>query len=51
LNTIYSKFLEFTFGIMLLDLLPSIQFCATFFILPMNFDIPNIDIDAPGMNT
>ena len=50
LNAIYSKFLEFTFGLLLFDLLPTIQFCATFFILPVNFDIPNIELEAPGMN-
>lgn len=50
LNPIYSKFLEYTFGLLLFDLLPTIQYCATFFVLPINFDIPNIELETPGMN-
>lgn len=34
--------MEFSFGFMLFDLLPTVQYCATFFILPMIFDAPQI---------
>lgn len=42
-NDLFSNFLQTSFGIVLIDLLPTIQYCATYFILSMNFDPPVAD--------
>lgn len=34
--------MEFSFGIMLFDLLPTIQYCATYFILPFVYNPPDL---------
>jgi hypothetical protein len=39
-NDIFADFLEYSFGFNLIDLLPTIQYLCTFFILPLNFDLP-----------
>lgn len=39
-NDLFSHFLQTSFGIVLIDLLPTIQYCATFFILNLTFDPP-----------
>jgi hypothetical protein len=52
-NDLYRNFCEFSFGFMLLDLLPTVQYCATYFILPINFEAPLIKQsleEARGMN-
>jgi len=41
INAFFSKFLStFNFGFELLDLLPTIQYVSTYFILPKSYDIP-----------
>jgi hypothetical protein len=42
-NDLFSNFLETTFNLPLIDLLPTIQYCATYFILPLSFEKPNTD--------
>ena len=37
LNELFDEFLQFSFAIALKDLLPTIQYCATYFILPLSF--------------
>jgi len=39
-NAYFGRFLQISFGYQLIDLLPTIQFAASFFILPMNHDPP-----------
>ena len=39
-NDLFSNFLQTSFGIVLIDLLPTIQYCATYLILSTNFDPP-----------
>lgn len=41
-NDLFMNFLQTSFNIMLIDLLPTVQYCATYFILHMNFDDPII---------
>lgn len=40
-NEFYSKFLKDSFDQELNELLPMIQYCATFVILPLKFDLPD----------
>ena len=40
LNETFNKFLNFSFNIFLCDLHPTIQYCASFFILPLTFELP-----------
>lgn len=42
-NDLFGSFLEFAFGIMLFDLLPTVQYCATYFILPFVYNPPEIN--------
>ena len=42
LNGLFGEFLHFSFGFELRDLLPSLQYAATFFRLPLNFDLPPV---------
>ena len=39
-NDFFAKFLEFTFGLQLEDLLASVQYIAPFFKLPLDFELP-----------
>lgn len=39
-NDLFNSFLNFTFGFPLIDLLPTVQYCATYFLLPPNVDKP-----------
>lgn len=39
-NDLFMNFLQTSFNIMLIDLLPTVQYCATYFILPLNYDDP-----------
>jgi hypothetical protein len=39
-NDLFMNFLQTSFNIMLIDLLPTVQYCATYFILPFNYDDP-----------
>jgi hypothetical protein len=39
-NDLFMNFLQTSFSIMLIDLLPTVQYCATYFILPFNYDDP-----------
>lgn len=39
-NDLFSHFLQYTFGFPLVDILPVVQYCATYFILPPNADKP-----------
>lgn len=41
-NDLFMSFLQTSFNIMLIDLLPTVQYCATYFILHMNYDDPII---------
>lgn len=41
-NGLFDQFLTFTFGFNLMDLLPTIQYCASYFSLPANVDSPAI---------
>ena len=41
LNHIFKEFLKYSFGYQLEELLPSIQYVANFFSLPISYDIPN----------
>lgn len=41
-NDFFARFLKDSFNQELLDLLPMIQYCATFVILPLNFDLPEL---------
>ena len=48
-NTLFNDFLNKSFGYALVDLLPTIQYCATFFKLKMNYDLPqaaNMNLDS-----
>lgn len=36
-NDLYRSFVDFTFAFTPFDLLPTVQYCATYFILTMNF--------------
>jgi|JI6StandDraft_1071083.scaffolds.fasta_scaffold23828_2 hypothetical protein len=36
-NDLYRNFVEFSFAFMLFDLLPTVQYCASFFVLPMSY--------------
>jgi hypothetical protein len=36
----FDNFLKFTFGFEILDLLPTIQYCASYFSLPPNVEMP-----------
>ena len=40
LNDMFSEFLQYSFGFSLADLLPTIQYCSTYFILPLSFELP-----------
>lgn len=37
-NDLFITFLQESFNLTLIDLLPTVQYTATYFILPMNFD-------------
>lgn len=39
-NDLFRSFVEFAFGILLFDLLPTVQYCATYFILPFVYNPP-----------
>ena len=39
-NDLFGHFLHFTFNIPLIDILPVVQYCATYFLLPPNVDKP-----------
>ena len=39
-NNFYSQFLKHSFGFVLQDLLPTVQYCSTFFLLPLSFELP-----------
>ena len=39
-NSFYWKFLKQSFGFSLQDLLPTVQYCATFLFLPLDFNLP-----------
>jgi hypothetical protein len=39
-NDLFMNFLQTSFNIVLIDLLPTVQYCATYFILPFNYDDP-----------
>ena len=39
-NDFYYSFMEFSFGLTPIEILPSVQYCATFFILPFDFKYP-----------
>lgn len=41
LNEVFNEFLFFTFGFVLQDLLPTIQYCAGYFLLPPNAEMPS----------
>ena len=41
LTHIFKEFLKYSFGYQLEDLLPSIQYVANFFSLPISYDVPN----------
>lgn len=45
------NFLQASFNIMLIDLLPTVQYCATFFILPFNYDDPITDSNNDDENS
>lgn len=40
LNNFYCSFLERSFGFALIDLLPTVQYCATFCFLPIDMSLP-----------
>lgn len=40
LNELFNDFLQFSFGVGLSDLLPTIQYCSTYLILPLSFELP-----------
>lgn len=44
----FSKFLKDSFGQELIDLLPMIQYCATFVILPLRFALPEVIPEVSG---
>jgi hypothetical protein len=44
LNNFYCDFLLSSFQFSLPDLLPTVQYCSTFLLLPLSFDLP------PGIN-
>lgn len=46
-NNFFKQFLEESFGQNLHDLLPMIQYCATFVILPLKFDLPDAVPEDP----
>lgn len=51
-NDLFGGFIESTVGFPLIDLLPIIQYCATYFILPISYDkplIPNAEIAEQTM--
>lgn len=39
-NDLFMNFLNESFNIALIDLLPTVQYTATYFILPMSYDDP-----------
>lgn len=39
-NNFYCRFLKKSFGFTLQDLLPTVQYCATFFFLPIDKELP-----------
>ena len=39
-NVLFQDFLIYSFGFQLCELLPSVQYASTFFILKMNYDLP-----------
>ncbi|MBS1889966.1 MAG: hypothetical protein JST59_01625 [Actinobacteria bacterium] len=40
LNDLFNEFVSSEFGFLLADLLPSIQYCSTYFLLPLSFELP-----------
>jgi hypothetical protein len=49
-NELFMNFLQTSFNIVLIDLLPTVQYCATYFILPFNYDDPmNGNEDSANM--
>lgn len=43
LNDLFRAFVEYTFGFLLFDLLPTIQYCSTFFGLRMDYETHEMD--------
>lgn len=43
LNDLFRAFVEYTFGFLLFDLLPTIQYCSTFFALRMDYETHEMD--------
>ncbi len=39
-NDLYYSFMEFSFGLTPIEILPSVQYCASYFILPFDFKYP-----------
>lgn len=41
-NYLYDSFVNYCFGMLLVDLLPTVQYAATYFILPLSFEPPQL---------
>ena len=44
-NTLYSRFLFESFGFPLVEILPTVQYCSGFILLPLNFKHPQLFIE------
>ncbi len=49
-NVFYSNFLIDSFGFPLKDILPAVQYCSIFVILPLSSDMPQVDREGELMS-